>query len=71
MESLRIDIINPKAKILLKNLADMNLIKIKKGKIKSEFIELLERLRANSNNTPTLEEIAKEVETSRKKRYEK
>ena len=71
METIRIEIINPKAKGLIKSLADMDLIKIKKGKIKSEFIDLLDRLREKSDNAPSLEEIAKEVETVRKSRYEK
>ncbi|MBI4648887.1 MAG: hypothetical protein HY738_20435 [Bacteroidia bacterium] len=71
MESLRIEIINPKAKILLKDLADMEIIRIKKDKIKSEFIELLNRLRRNSDNAPTLDEITKEVESVRKARYDK
>ena len=71
METIRIEIINPKAKGLIKSLADMDLIKIKKGKIKSEFVELLDRLREKSDNAPSLEEITKEVETVRKSRYEK
>ena len=41
MESLRIDIVNPKAKSLLKNLADLDLIRIKQERIKSEFMEFL------------------------------
>jgi hypothetical protein len=71
MESLRIEIINPKAKRLLKNLADMELIKIKKEKVKSDFSELLDKLRSQSENTPSLDEITKEVESVRKARYEK
>jgi hypothetical protein len=71
METIRIEIINPKAKGLIKSLADMDLIKIKKGKIKSEFIELLDRLREKSDNAPSLEEITKEVESVRKSRYGK
>jgi len=71
MESLRIEIINPKAKQLLKNLADMELIKIKKEKVKSDFSELLDKLRSQSENTPSLDEITKEVESVRKARYEK
>lgn len=71
METIRIEIINPKAKSMIKSMADMDLIKIKKGKIKSEFIELLDRLREQSDIAPSLEEITKEVETVRKSRYEK
>ncbi len=70
MESIRIEILNPKAKILIKNLADMDLIRIKKDK-KSEFSDLLARLRKHSEETPSLEEITKEVESVRKARYEK
>ena len=71
MESLRIEIVNPKAKSLIKNLADLDLIRIKKEKVKSEFTELLDRLRMHSDSVPSLEEITKEVESVRKARYEK
>ncbi|MFW6275810.1 MAG: hypothetical protein ACOC2M_04165 [bacterium] len=71
MESLRIEIINPKAKRLLKNLADMELIKIKKETEKSDFSEILDKLRSQSENTPSLDEITKEVESARNARYEK
>ncbi|TCO11101.1 hypothetical protein [Natronoflexus pectinivorans] len=71
MESLRIEIINPKAKNIIKNLADMDLIRIKKEKVKNEFAELLEKLRRNSDKVPSLDEITKEVEKVRKARYEK
>ena len=70
METLRIDIINPKAKNLLKDLADLNLIKIKTTKIKSEFIELLDKLRINFEDAPSLDEISSEVKAVRKVRYE-
>jgi len=49
----------------------MDLIRIKKDKAKSEFAELLDRLRIHSKNVPSLEEITKEVESVRKARYEK
>lgn len=71
METLRIEIINPKAKRLLKSLADMNLIKIKKEKAISDFTELLKKLRSQSEDAPSLEEISKEVESVRKDQYEK
>ena len=71
MESIRIEIINPKAKSLIKSLVDMDLIRIKKVKGKSEFIELLNKLRKRSDKAPTLEEITKEVESVRNSRYEK
>jgi hypothetical protein len=71
METVTIDILNPKAKSLLKDLADLNLIRFKKEKVKSEFKELLERLRINSEDALSLEEITSEVEAVRKARYEK
>lgn len=71
MESLRIEIVNPKAKRLINSLADMDLIRIKKDKIQSDFYELLSRLRRHSQDAPSLDEITKEVELVRKSRYEK
>lgn len=71
MESLRIEIVNPKAKRLINSLADMDLIRIKKEKVQSDFCELLSRLRRHSQDAPSLDEITKEVELVRKSRYEK
>ena len=70
METIRIDILNPKAKNLLKDLADLNLIKIKKEK-KSDFSNLLKKLRSKSKEEISLDEITEEVESVRKSRYEK
>ena len=71
METIQIDILNPKAKALLKSLADLNLIRIKKVKVKSELKEMLDVLRKNSDEVPSLEEITAEVESVRKNRYDK
>jgi len=71
METIRIDIINPKAKSLLKGLADLNLIKIKKENKKSDFSTLLKKLRTKSKSEISLDEITNEVEEVRKARYEK
>jgi len=71
METLRIDILNPKAKSILKDLADLNLIKINKESKKSDFSALLKKLRSKYKDEITLEEITKEVEQVRKSRYEK
>lgn len=71
MESIRIEILNPKAKSLLKDLADLKLIRIKKDQIRSEFAELLEKLRGNSDDSLSLEDITKEVEAVRRGRSEK
>jgi hypothetical protein len=71
LESLRIEIIDPKAKRLLQNLTDLELIRTTKNRVKSEFSELLLKLRNQSESVPSLEEITEEVEAVRKARYEK
>ena len=43
----------------------------KKEYSNSEFIQLLARLRKNSENAPSPEEISREVELIRKARHEK
>jgi hypothetical protein len=69
METLRIEIVNPKAKRLLKDLADLNLITIDKmADLKSEFRGLLLKLRSDS--APSLDDITREVEIVRASRYE-
>ena len=65
MESLNIQILNPKAKKLLKDLADLKLISIDKNPI-SEFKSLLSSLR--TTNTFSTEEIQKEVLSVRSNR---
>lgn len=70
MESLRIDIVNPKAKKLIQELADLNLISIRdKDPVKS-FQNLLTKLRSRKPLI-SLNEITKEVELVRAKRYGK
>lgn len=71
METIQIDILNPKAKKLLRNLADLNLIKINKTKNKSDFPALLKKLRAKSSDEISLDEITNEVEKVRSSRYGK
>jgi hypothetical protein len=71
METIKVDILNPKAKTILKNLADLNLIRIKSDKTKSELRDLLKRLRINQEEPLSLEDITLEVEQVRKSRYEK
>ena len=68
METIRIEILNPKANQLLKDLADLNLIKIQP---KSSFKEVLEKTRRNAEYAPSLDEITTEVEEVRQARYGK
>ena len=70
METLRIEIVNKKAKKILKELADLNLINIQNVDPSKSFQNLLNRLRSNKG-TPSLDEITKEVELVRAKRYGK
>ena len=65
MESIKVEIINPKAKRLLRNLADIGLIKITEEKTESDLSEILDKLRSKSENAPSLEEITEEVEIGR------
>ena len=68
MYTFRIDILNPKAARLLKDLADLNLIAIKPTS-KNGFAAVMKQLRSKAKSAPTLEEITKEVALVRKKRY--
>ena len=69
METIIIDILNPKAKSILKSLADLKLINIRKEKNMSEIYRLLEKLRNQTDQPPSPEEIQNEVEAVRKSRY--
>lgn len=68
MATLLIDILDPKAAALLKDLEEMEMISIQ-NPVESGFASVLKKLRSNSDSTPTLEEITAEVESERKKRY--
>lgn len=69
--TLQVDILNPKATKLLQNLADLNLISIK-GTKEDGFLKIIKKLRTKAgSNPPSLEEITKEVELVRAKRYAK
>jgi hypothetical protein len=70
MNTMRVDILNPKAVRLLKDLADLKLIAIQDTS-KNGFAYVLKSLRSKAKSTPTLEEITAEVELIRAKRYAK
>ena len=67
MEALNVQIINPKAKLLLLNLEEMNLIRIEAKPVLSD---ILAKLRRNESEVSLPEEIAEEVELVRQKRYD-
>jgi len=68
METISVEILNPKAKQLLKDLADLKLITLKP---KLTITALLENLRKNSESAPSLDEITAEVEKVRQTRNAK
>ena len=69
--TLQVDILNPKATKLLKDLEDLKLIAIKKTE-EDGFLKMVKRLRTKAaKNPPSLEEITKAVESVRSKRYAK
>jgi hypothetical protein len=71
MTTLQIDLLNPEAAKLLKDLADMNLIAIRNSS-DDGFLKLVNKIRNKAkSNPPTLKEITKEVEHVRAKRYAK
>lgn len=68
----QIDILNPKAGKLLKDLAEMKLISITEMSSSDPFLTVVNRIRKKASlKPPTLEEITKEVEAVRAKRYAK
>ncbi len=70
MRTFEIDILNPKAAKLLKDLADMKLISLKETD-KGEFLKFVSKLRSKAKsvgNIPTPEEIQEEVEIVRSER---
>ncbi len=69
MSTYQIEIIEPKAKKLLEDLANMNLIRVRPLEPKKRFKRLLEKFRSVDDAVPTLEEITKEVESVREERY--
>ena len=64
METIQVEILNPKVKKLLKDLVSLNLISIKK---EDHFLDTVSSLRASNVNSISLEEIASEVKKVRKK----
>lgn len=70
METIKVDILNPKARKLLNDLADLDLIAIRKSTNK-EFSEVLQKLRSKSDKELCEDEIAQEVEALRSARSNK
>ena len=69
MATLNIEILNPKVKKLLFDLAELRLISINEDQ-PNTFLSAVKKIRSQKANL-TLEEITKEVEIVRTKRYGK
>lgn len=69
MPFITVEILNPKAEKLLKDLVELNLITIS-GKSVNPFLKAVKKIRAQKAAL-SLEEITKEVELVRSKRYGK
>ncbi len=70
MDTVKVNILNPKAIKLLNNLAELNLISIQDYS-KNNFAAVLDKLRTKAKSSLSLDDITKEVELVRKKRYAK
>lgn len=71
MESIQVEILNPKAKNILNNLADLKLINITYNQnIRKNFLDFVEKIRNQNKNKKklSLKEITAEVKDERKKR---
>jgi hypothetical protein len=69
MDTMSIEILDPKAKKFLQDLAKKKLIAISKS-TPNPFLKVLKKIRAKKAKL-TLEEITREVEAVRSKRYAK
>jgi len=69
MQTMTINIINPKAEKLIQNLVDLDLISIEESQKGNRLTNILEKLRANENEAPSIGEITEEVELVRAKRF--
>jgi hypothetical protein len=68
MNTIQVNILNPKADLILKDMEKQNLISIKRTSDKY-LRSILNNLRSNAKTAPSLKEITKEVELVRTKRY--
>ncbi|HMT55067.1 MAG TPA: hypothetical protein PKD16_18720 [Saprospiraceae bacterium] len=69
MNTIQIEILNPKAVRLIQDLADLELISINQPR-ETGFSKLLAKLRSKAESVPSLEEITNEVELVRAARNE-
>jgi hypothetical protein len=70
MEALKIEILNPKALKLIKDMQELKLIRVSNEPV-SAMKAYLKKMRSNSSSVPDLDAITKIVEDVRAKRYAK
>lgn len=68
--NIQIELLDPKARRLLEDLAALGIIRVKEDSSKDKFTALLDQFRSQESVPPTPEEIASEVEQVRKERYQ-
>ncbi|MBX3293442.1 MAG: hypothetical protein KF881_11195 [Acidobacteria bacterium] len=68
METLQIEIIEPRAKQLIDDLANLDLIRVTPMGNKAAFKKLLEKMRSSGSELPSEKEIADDVEAVRSHR---
>jgi|JI10StandDraft_1071094.scaffolds.fasta_scaffold1506889_2 hypothetical protein len=69
MASMNIEILNPKAKKLLQDLEELKLISISEEN-SNPFFDVVKKIRSKKANI-SIQEITKDIETVRTKRYGK
>jgi len=73
MNTVRVDILNVESLKLLESLAKLGLVAIHKEEPtkykRSDFVDLVQKIRSKDNNPPSLEEITAEVEQQRAEMY--
>jgi len=67
--NVQIEILNPEVKGILDQLVKLNLIRITSQDESKLFAELLKRIRENTEEEISLEEISEEVESVRSQRF--
>jgi hypothetical protein len=71
MTVIKIELIDPRVKAILEDLAKMNLIRIQEAaEPREQLSALLSKLRSNEEEAPSIEEITREVEWVRSQRRE-
>ena len=70
MDALKIEILNPKALKLIKEMQELNLIKVSEEPA-TRLKAYLKSMRRKSSSAPNLEDITKIVEKVRAERYAK